>query len=178
MEERKISAEKSLRINNQITVKQVRLIGAEGEQLGIVNTLEAIGLAESANLDLVEISPQSAPPVCRVMDYGKHLFQLSKKKAAAKKKQKQVQLKELKYRVGIEDGDYQVKLRKLIGFLKDGNKVKVSMRFRGREVSHHSLGMKLFERLQTEFPDLGVVENPPRFEGWQLVMVIGPKKAK
>ena len=159
-------------------MKQVRLIGAENEQLGIIKIEEAIALAEGLGLDLVEISPQSSPPVCRVMDHGKFIFQQSKKKAAAKKKQRQVQIKELKYRLGIEEGDYQVKLRKLLEFLKEGNKVKVSMRFRGREVAHNELGLKLLGRLQNDLTEFATIEQAPRFEGWQLVMVVSPKKAK
>ncbi len=133
-------------------------------------------IAEDASLDLVEVSPNEEPPVCRVMDYGKYLFQAGKKKAAAKKKQKQNQIKELKYRPVIDDGDYQVKLRKLIAFLDEGNKVKVSMRFRGREIDHQEIGFKLFERMRNDVALYGVIEQEPRFEGYQVVMVIGPRK--
>jgi translation initiation factor IF-3 len=132
--------------------------------------------AEKASLDLVEISSASDPPVCRIMDYGKYQFQLRKKAAVAKKNQKLMQIKELKYRPGIEEGDYKVKLRRLIEFLEDGDKVKITLRFRGREVTHNELGLRLLDRIQADLGELGVVEQQPKFEGRQLVMVIAPKK--
>lgn len=177
LEEIKISVEKALRTNRQIRSRQVRLIGASGEQIGIVKIEEAIRMAEEASLDLVEISPNSEPPVCRVMDHGKFQFQQNKKRTAAKKKQKQILIKELKFRPGIEEGDYQVKLRKLVEFLAEGNKVKVTIKFRGREVSHSEIAFKLLERLQVEIAEHGIVEQTPKFEGSkQVVMVIASKK--
>lgn len=152
------------------------MIGAEGEQLGIVSIAEALRVAEEAGFDLVEISPTAVPPVCRVMDYGKFLYEVGKKRAAAKKKQKQVQIKEIKIRPGTEEGDYQVKLRNLIRFLEEGNKVKVTLRFRGREIIHQELGLKMLQRMQADAANVGTVEQSPRMEGRQMGMLIGPKK--
>jgi translation initiation factor IF-3 len=137
---------------------------------------QARQLSEESGLDLVELSPDAKPPVCRIMDFGKFRFQQSKRKAAAKKKQKQVQIKEIKIRPATEEGDYQVKLRNMSRFLLDGDKVKVTLRFRGREMAHPELGMKLLERIQADLIEAGVVEHRPKFEGRQMVMVIGPKK--
>ncbi len=137
---------------------------------------DALRIAAEEELDLVEISPTAKPPVCRVMNYGKYLFEQSKKQAAAKKKQKQVQIKELKFRPTTDDGDYQVKLRNLIRFLEHGDKVKITVRFRGREVSHQELGMELLDRLKQDTQIHGVVEQDAKREGKQLGMVIGPKK--
>lgn len=137
---------------------------------------QARQLSEESGLDLVELSPDAKPPVCRIMDFGKFRFQQSKRKAAAKKKQKQVQIKEIKIRPATEEGDYQVKLRNMTRFLVDGDKVKVTLRFRGREMAHPELGMKLLERIQADLIEVGVVEQRPKFEGRQMVMVIGPKK--
>ena len=153
------------RINHQISVQEVRLIDAEGEQVGIVSTREALRSAEEVGLDLVEISPTAKPPVCRIMDYGKFLFEISKKQAEAKKKQKQIQ-----------EGDYQVKLRNLIRFLEHGDKVKITLRFRGREVAHQDLGMKILDRLQQDTAEFAVVEQQAKREGRQLMMVLSPKK--
>ncbi|MDR3477631.1 MAG: translation initiation factor IF-3 [Gammaproteobacteria bacterium] len=171
-----MSAEKKPRVNDEITVSEVRLIDAEGEQLGVVSIRQARQLSEESGLDLVELSPDAKPPVCRIMDFGKFRFQQSKRKAAAKKKQKQVQIKEIKIRPATEEGDYQVKLRNMSRFLIDGDKVKVTLRFRGREMAHPELGMKLLERIQADLIEAGVVEQRPKFEGRQMVMVIGPKK--
>lgn len=132
--------------------------------------------AEEGGFDLVEISPTAKPPVCRIMDYGKFLFEASKKQAEAKKKQKQIQIKELKFRPTTEEGDYQVKLRNLIRFLEHGDKVKITLRFRGREVAHQDLGMKILERVQNDMADIAVVEQHPKREGRQLLMVLSPKK--
>lgn len=137
---------------------------------------QAQQFAEEAGLDLVEIVPNAQPPVCRVMDYGKYLFELNKQKAAQRKKQKQVHLKEIKFRPGTEEGDYQVKLRNLIRFLEDGDKAKVTLRFRGREMSHMELGVKLMQRLQHDLELYGTVEQMPKVEGRQMVMVVSPKK--
>ncbi len=154
----------------------MRLIGADGEQVGIVPTSEALATAQSATLDLVQIAGDSDPVVCKIMDYGKHLFDLKKKKAASKKKQKQTQLKEIKFRPGTEEGDYQVKLRNLTRFLEQGDKTKVTLRFRGREMAHQELGLELLKRVETDLVELGTVEQFPKMEGRQMTMVISPKK--
>ena len=163
-------------MNEQINVPEVRLIDADGNQVGIVSTREALRAAEESGHDLVEISPTAKPPVCRIMDYGKFLFELSKKQAEAKKKQKQIQVKELKFRPTTEEGDYQVKLRNLIRFLNHGDKVKITLRFRGREMAHQEFGMKVLERLQTDTVPYAVVEQQAKREGRQLLMVLAPKK--
>ncbi|MFY7697715.1 MAG: translation initiation factor IF-3 [Legionella sp.] len=166
------------RINEQINVPEVRLIDVDGNQAGIVSTREALRAAEELDLDLVEISPTAKPPVCRIMDYGKFLFEVSKKQAEAKKKQKQIQVKEIKFRPTTEDGDYQVKLRNLIRFLTHGDKVKITLRFRGREVAHQELGMKILERVQKDTVEFAIVEQHAKREGRQLLMVLSPKKTK
>lgn len=152
------------------------MIGADGEQVGIVPTSQALATAQEASLDLVQIAGDSDPVVCKIMDYGKHLFDLKKKKAASKKKQKQTQLKEMKFRPGTEEGDYQVKLRNLVRFLEQGDKTKVTMRFRGREMAHQELGAELLKRIETDLQELGTVEQFPKMEGRQMTMVISPKK--
>lgn len=144
----------------------------------MVTTRQAMQISEESGLDLVELSPDAKPPVCRVMDFGKFRFQQSKRKAAAKKKQKQVHIKEIKIRPATEEGDYQVKLRNIIRFLIDGDKAKVTLRFRGREMAHPELGYKLMERIVGDLTEHGIVEQRPKFEGRQMVMVIGPKKQK
>ena len=165
-------------INENISAREVRLIGADGEQIGIVSIDEALRVAEKAKLDLVEISADAVPAVCRIMDYGKHLFEKKKQVAAAKKNQKQVQVKEIKFRPGTEEGDYQVKLRNLVRFLSDGDRAKVSLRFRGREMAHQELGMELLKRVENDLAEYGSVEQHPKMEGRQLIMVIAPKKKK
>lgn len=152
------------------------LIGADGEKVGVVRVTQALQLAAEAGLDVVEISPQAKPPVCRIMDYGKYKFQQSKKMAVQKKKQKQVQIKEIKMRPGTDVGDYQVKLRSILRFLEDGDKVKVTIRFRGRELAYHELGINLLHRIEKDVQEMGVVEQQPKLEGRQIVMMIGPKK--
>jgi translation initiation factor IF-3 len=154
------------------------LIGPDGNQVGVVSTREARQIAYDANLDLVEISPAADPPVCRVMDYGKFRFEQNKKLQAAKKKQKQIQVKEIKFRPGTDEGDYQVKLRSLIRFLSDGDKAKVTVRFRGRELSHRELGMDLLKRIETDLVEHAAVEQFPKMEGKQLSMTLAPKKKK
>jgi len=171
-----IAADKSLRVNDEIRIPQVRLIGADGNQVGIVPTTEAKRLAEEAGLDLVEISPTAAPPVCRIMNFGKFQYEEAKKRHAAKKKQKQIQVKEVKFRPGTDVGDYQVKLRNLIKFHENGDKAKITLRFRGREMAHQELGAQLLKRVEGDLKDHGVVEQHPRMEGRQMVMVIAPKK--
>ena len=165
-------------INENITAREVRLIGADGEQVGIVSIDEALAIAEEAKLDLVEISPDAQPPVCRIMDYGKHLFERKKQQAQARKNQKQIQIKEVKFRPGTDVGDYQVKLRNLIRFLEEGDKAKVTLRFRGREMAHQELGMELLKQVENDLADYGTVEQFPKMEGRQLIMVIAPKKKK
>jgi len=160
-----------------ISVAQVRLIAEDGEQVGVVDIESAIKTAEEAGLDLVEISPHVDPPVCKVMDYGRYKFENNKKQHSAKKKQKQVQIKEIKFRPGTEEADYQVKLRNLTKFLEQGDKTKVTLRFRGREMAHRDLGMKLLERVESDLEELGVVEQRPKLEGRQMVMVLAPVKS-
>ncbi len=167
-----------MRRNEQITAREVRLIDAEGEQVGVVSLVEALRQAEEAGLDLVEVSPTAVPPVCRVMDYGKYRFEHNKRIHSAKKKQKQMQIKEIKFRPGTEEGDYQVKLRNLVRFLEAGDKAKVTLRFRGREMAHQELGLKLLQRVEADLEELGTVEQRPRMEGRQMVMVIAAKKKK
>ena len=154
----------------------MRLVGVDGQQIGVVNINEALRLAEEANVDLVEIVANAKPPVCRLMDYGKFLFEQSKKKAQARKNQKQTQVKEVKLRPVTDVGDYQVKLRNLIKFLDKGDKVKVTLRFRGREMSHKELGMEMLKRMANDAVEHGVVEHQPKMEGRQMIMVLGPKK--
>ncbi len=165
-------------MNDAITARRIRVIGAEGEQLGIISLTEAKQLAADAGMDLVEISPNADPPVCKIMDYGKFLFEQNKKQQAAKKKQKQIQVKEIKFRPGTEEGDYQVKLRNLTKFLNEGNKTKITIRFRGREMSHREIGMELLKRVEKDLEEIAVVEQFPKMEGRQMVMVMGPKKKK
>ncbi len=154
----------------------MRLIGAEGEQIGVVSIATALNHAAEVELDLVEISAEAAPPVCRIMDYGKFLFEQNKKRHAAKKKQKQIQVKEVKFRPTTEKGDYEVKLRNLTRFLNDGDKAKVTLRFRGREMAHQDLGFKLLKRIEQDLSEIAVVEQFPKMEGRQLVMVLSPKR--
>lgn len=156
----------------------MRLIGPEGENVGVVPTEQAQRIAEESQLDLVEIVPTADPPVCRVMDFGKFLFEQNKKKHAAKRKQKQIQIKEMKIRPGTEEGDYQIKLRNMTRFLEEGDKVKVTLRFRGRELMHQELGAKVLKRIEEDLSALGVVEQFPRLEGKQMVMMIAPKRAQ
>ncbi len=172
-----IAADKKNRVNADITSPEVRLIGADGQNVGVVAIDAARQEALDSQLDLVEIVPNAEPPVCRVMDFGKYLFDLNKKKQAAKKKQKQIQVKEIKFRPGPDDGDYQIKLRNLKRFLEHGDKVKVTLRFRGREMAHQELGTQMLQRVETDLSELGSVEQFPKMEGRQMVMVIAPKRA-
>ena len=166
------------RLNDEITgLKEVRLNGLEGDSLGIVSLKEALTIAEEAGVDLVEISPNAEPPVCRVMDYGKYLFEKAKAAKEQKKKQKQVQVKEIKLRPGTDVGDYQVKLRTLSRFLEEGNKVKVTIRFRGREMAHQNIGVDVLNRIKEDTAEIASVEAfPSRIEGRQMIMVLAPKK--
>ena len=152
------------------------MIDAEGNQAGVLTRFEALQMAETAGLDLVEISPTADPPVCKVMDFGKFLFEQNKKAHAAKRNQKQIQLKEVKFRPGTEEGDYQVKLRNLIRFLTEGDKAKIVLRFRGREMAHQEIGRELLTRVQQDLALVGQVEQFPIMEGRQMVLMIGPKK--
>jgi translation initiation factor IF-3 len=170
--------EKKARVNHGIRASQVRLIGVNREQLGVVSLDEALNAAQAARLDLVEISPTAQPPVCRIMNYGKYLFELNKQKVLQKKKQKRIQVKEMKFRPVTEEGDYQVKLRKLIEFLKAGDKVKITLKFRGREITHLDLGVKVLDRLQQDLLEYAAVEMVPKVEGKQMVLVLAPKKFK
>lgn len=154
------------------------MTGADGEALGIITLDEAKQIAYAADLDLVEISPNADPPVCKVMNYGKYQFELNKKLAVAKKKQKQVQIKEIKFRPGTDEGDYQVKLRSLIKFLSDGDKTKITLRYRGREMAHREIGVDLLKRIEKDLEELATVEQFPKMEGRQMVMVMAPKKKK
>ena len=165
---------KRSKTNDEIQATTVRLIGADGAQAGIVPIAEALKAAADAKLDLVEIAPDADPVVCKLMDYGKHVFEAKKDKAAAKKKQRRTTVKEMKFRPGTEDGDYQVKLRNLTRFLNDGDKAKVTLRFRGREMAHQELGRRLLERVAADTTESGKVENFPKMEGRQMVMLIGP----
>ena len=163
-------------MNGQITAPQVRLVDENGEQQGVKSIREALAMASAASLDLVEVSPTAEPPVCKILDFDKYRYDQRKKNAVAKKKQKQVQIKELKYSVRIEEADYQVRLRNLLRFLESGDKVKVTLRFRGREMMHQDLGIELLDRLQKDVEAQGEVESKPKLEGRQIVMLIGPKK--
>ena len=178
MEDWNISVAKVTRLNEQITGQEVRLIGLDGENVGVVNISEAKQIAQEAELDLVEIAPNATPPVCRVMDYGKFRFQQSKKAQVARKKQKLIHVKEIKFRPGTDEGDYQVKLRKIIGFLTNGDKTKVTVRFRGREMMHQELGGVLLDRIEKDLEPHGEVEQRPKLEGRQLVMVFTPLRKK
>ena len=176
LKELRIVQGKRVRRNAEILSPRVRVIGATGDQLGIMTVQEALRSAESSGLDLVEVAPGAEPPVCRIMDYGKFVFEQNKKAQSARRKQKQIQVKEVKFRPGTEEGDYQVKLRNLIKFLTHGDKAKVTLRFRGREMVHQQLGAELLKRVQTDLEEYGSVEQQPLMEGRQMVMVIGPRK--
>ena len=154
----------------------MRLVAENGDQLGIKPTVEALRLAEEQNVDLVEIAPLANPPVCKLMDYGKFRYREQKKAHEAKLKQKQIQVKEIKFRPGTDEGDYKIKLGKLIQFLEEGDKAKVTLRFRGREMAHKEFGERLLERVQKDLDAVGLVEQFPRLEGRQMVMVLAPKK--
>jgi translation initiation factor IF-3 len=171
-----IAVNKRVRRNDEIEASQVRVIRSDGEQAGVMGIVEAKELALSEGLDLVEVSPMADPPVCRIMDFGKYLFEQNKKNQSAKRKQKQVHVKEIKFRPGTDEGDYQIKLRKLVQFLESGDKTKVTLRFRGREMAHKELGAKLLARVRDDLEEYGSVEQMPQMEGRQMVMVIGPKK--
>ena len=165
-------------MNDEIRAKEVRLVDENGEQKGIVSLAEALRAAESVELDLVEIVANAEPPVCKIMDFNKHLFDLKQKQKEAKKKQHQVQVKEIKLRPATDVGDYNVKLRAIIKFLEEGNKVKITLRFRGREMAHQQFGLAKRQKVEADVADLGVVEQAPKMEGRQMGMLLGPKKKK
>lgn len=154
------------------------MIDQDGEQVGVIPFDEALERAVDADLDLVEIDPNAQPPVCRIMNYGKHRFETAKRQQAARKKQKQIQVKEVKFRPGTDEGDYQIKLRNVRRFLEDGDKAKITLRFRGREMAHQELGLQLLGRVEEDLGDLCVVDQRPRLEGRQMVMMLSPKKGK
>nr|WP_221281935.1 translation initiation factor IF-3 [Chiayiivirga flava] len=164
------------RKNGEIRVPNVRVIGDDGEMVGVLTRDEALKMAEDAGLDLVEIQPNADPPVCRIMDFGKFRFDLQKKAAAAKKKQKQVEIKELKFRPTTEEGDYQVKLRNLRRFLAEGDRVKITIRFKGREMAHTELGLAMTQKIEADVKDEVTVEQRPKLEGRQMIMMVAPKK--
>ncbi len=163
-------------MNHEITAPEVRLVGEKGEQLGIMPIEQAMRLSEEQEVDLVEIAPLAVPPVCKMMDFGKFKYREAKKAHETKLKQKQIQVKEVKFRPGTDEGDYKIKLRNLIKFLEEGDKTKVTLRYRGREMAHQEFGMRLIERVKLDLEAYGVVEQWPKMEGRQLVMVLAPKK--
>ena len=171
-----IAVTKRVRRNEEINATEVRVIGSDGEQAGVMGLAAGIDLAKEEGLDLVEVSPMADPPVCRIMDFGKYLFEQNKKSQTAKRKQKQVHVKEIKFRPGTDEGDYQIKLGKLKHFLEIGDKTKVTLRFRGREMAHKELGANLLARVREDLEEYGTVEQMPQLEGRQMVMVIAPKK--
>jgi translation initiation factor IF-3 len=157
-------------------VPRVRVISAEGEQIGVMLTRDAIAKAEAEGLDLVEVSPNAEPPVCKIMDYGKYLYAKDKAAHAAKRKQKQIQVKEVKFRPTTEEADYQTKLRNITRFMEEGDKVKITIRFRGREMAHAEIGMQVMDRLKADLDALALIEQHPKMEGRQSVMVMSPRK--
>lgn len=176
MLEKKIAQDKEPRINTEITAREIRVVGVEGEPVGVLPLAKALEMAEEMETDLVEIAPNAEPPVCRLMDYGKFKYRESKRKHDAKMKQKQVQVKEIKFRPGTDEGDYQVKLKNLIRFLMEGDKAKITLRFRGREMAHQEIGMAQLKRIEQDLAEYAVVEQFPKMEGRQMVMMLGPKK--
>ncbi|XDB00250.1 translation initiation factor IF-3 [Sulfitobacter sp. LCG007] len=162
------------RVNEKIRGGDIRLIGADGENVGVVSPDRALEMAEEAGLDLVEISPNAKPPVCKIMDFGKYKYETQKREAEARKKQKTIEIKEVKFRPNTDTNDYDVKMRNVFKFLENGDKVKVTLRFRGREMAHQNLGRELLERVAADTKDIGRVENFPKMEGRQMVMLIGP----
>ncbi|MDT7835272.1 translation initiation factor IF-3 [Aquabacterium sp. OR-4] len=171
------NVERKHRLNREIMAPMVRLNGVNNEPLGIVPIMDALRLAGEADVDLVEIAATADPPVCRLMDYGKFKYQEQKKAAEAKSKQKVIEVKEVKFRPGTDDGDYNIKMRNLRRFIaEDGDKGKVTLRFRGREITHQDLGMKMLERIREELADVAVVEHMPKLEGRQMIMVLAPRK--
>ncbi|MGI9290529.1 MAG: translation initiation factor IF-3 [Gammaproteobacteria bacterium] len=171
-----MASNKRVRRNREITVSEVRLIDDQGEQAGILKLDEALTKAQEAGLDLVEVSPNAEPPVCKIMDFGKYVFEQKKKAQVGKTKTKQVHVKEIKFRPGTDIGDYNIKLKKLMTFLEGGDRTKITLRYRGREMAHQELGVELLKRVEKDLEDYGTVEQFPKMEGRQLVMVMTPKK--
>ena len=163
------------RVNGRIRAAQIRLIGADGENVGVVTPERGMELAEQAGLDLVEISPNAEPPVCKIMDFGKYKYETQKREAEARKKQHIIEIKEIKFRPGTDTHDYDVKMRNVMKFLDGGDKVKITLRFRGREMAHQELGLQLLHRVADDVKDVAKIENMPRLEGRQMVMMIAPK---
>ena len=163
------------RVNSEISAASIRLVDQNGEMVGVVSAHEGLRLAEAAGLDLVEISPNAAPPVCKILDYGKYRYEIQKKAHEARKKQKVIQIKEIKLRPTIDKHDLEIKIRNTIGFLEEGDKVRITLRFRGREMDHQELGMQVLERVQEALKEQSKIESPPRFEGKQISMMVGPK---
>ncbi|WP_306418853.1 translation initiation factor IF-3 [Roseibaca ekhonensis] len=163
------------RVNDRIRAPEIRLIGAEGENLGVVKPSQAMMLAEEAGLDLVEISPNATPPVCKIMDFGKFKYEQQKREAEARKKQHIIEIKEVKFRPNTDTHDYDVKMRNVMRFLEGGDKVKVTLRFRGREMAHQNLGSDLLHRVAADVEEIGKVENMPKMEGRQMIMMIAPR---
>ncbi len=168
--------EEEYRVNDLIEAREVRLVDQDGQMVGVVHVREARTRAEEAGLDLVEIAPQASPPVCKILDYGKFKYEAQKKANAARKKQKVIEVKEIKMRPAIDDNDYGVKMKKVRTFLEDGDKVKVTMRFRGREMAHQDIAMNLLGKVRDEVSELAKVEQMPKLEGRQMVMVMAPLK--
>ncbi|WP_420851796.1 translation initiation factor IF-3 [Pseudothioclava nitratireducens] len=164
------------RVNGRIRAPEIRLIGADGENVGVVTPARAMDMAEEAGLDLVEISPNANPPVCKIMDFGKFKYEQQKREAEARKKQKIIEIKEVKFRPGTDTHDYEVKMRNVVRFLENGDKVKVTLRFRGREMAHQQLGLELLNRVKDDVGDLGKIESMPKLEGRQMVMMIAPTR--
>ncbi len=168
--------ERPTRKNEEIRVPQIRVIGPDGEQVGVLSRFDALRMAQDAELDLVEIVPNADPPVCRIMDFGKYKFELQKKANLAKKKQKQIEIKEMKFRPGTDDGDYQVKMRAIRRFLDEGDKVKINLRFRGRELAHINIGDQMLNRIENELKEDAIIEQRSRMEGRVMSMMLAPKK--
>lgn len=162
------------RINERITSDEIRLIGADGENVGLITPAKALVMAEEAGLDLVEISPNANPPVCKIMDFGKYKYEQQKRESEARKKQKVIEVKEVKFRPNTDTHDYDVKMRNVTKFLENGDKVKITLRFRGREMAHQDLGRNLLERVAEDTKEIGKVEHMPKMEGRQMIMIIGP----
>jgi translation initiation factor IF-3 len=163
-------------VNDRIRAPEIRLIGPDGENVGVVSPARGMELAEAAGLDLVEISPNATPPVCKVMDFGKFKYETQKREAEARKKQKVIEVKEIKFRPNTDTHDYEVKMRNVVKFLTNGDKVKITLRFRGREMAHQNLGRELLERVAEDVKEIGKIENMPKMEGRQMIMMIGPLK--
>lgn len=163
------------RVNEEIRIREVQLIDQDGQNRGVLPTRDALALAQEAGLDLVEIAPNSAPPVCKILDYGRFKYQNQKKASEARKKQKVVEVKEIKLRPGIDTHDYDVKMKSMLRFFEEGDKVKVTLRFRGRELAHPELGMKLLQKVKADFDEVAKVEYEPRMEGRQMIMILAPR---